>query len=197
MPPYTATDYLLDHTHITATLHKLYTFIDTAQFSRLASSEVFTHPTFSVDYTAMFGGDAPSATSPADIVIKSWQPMMEGMATTQHTMSAVVVEGLPVPGAVQDGEAEDVPEPKDASATAYVVARLAKRVGEKDGSPMGGLALTSNGGIAHYTLVKMGREDCTGRHADWDGNPWRVSSMKVTPKWYEGDRDVLGKVVPL
>lgn len=192
MPKYSAEAYLLDHTHIQSTLHKLYTFVDTAQFPRLASSEVFNTPTFKVDYSAMFGG-SHSITSPQDVVEKNWQPMMSKMVATQHTMSCVLVEGLPAPGS------ETTAAVTEATATAYVTARLSKRKSNEDGRPGQGLISTSNGGIGSYRLVKVDETHLRKTHGDsWDGNPWRVSEMKVVPKWYEGHvEEVLGKVVPL
>ncbi|KPI35988.1 uncharacterized protein AB675_10420 [Cyphellophora attinorum] len=198
MAPYTPTQYLLDHTFITQTLHKLYTLLDTAQFPRLASSEVFTSPTFQLDYTAMFPSSTnqPTVTSPQAIVENAWRPLISKMVSTQHVMSAVVVYGLPVPGTEVPDDGDKGGEVREATATAYVIAHLCKRA--EDGK---GVVMTSNGGIGEYKLVRMEEGECRARWAgkgSWDGNCWRVSEVKVVPKWYEGDVEgILGQVVPL
>jgi hypothetical protein len=188
MPPYTPTTHLQDRDHISDTLFKLYYLTDTTQWPRLGTgnaSEVFA-PTFTLDYTAMFGG-MPSQRSPADVVAM-WTPIIAKMKATAHVQSGCLVEGLPVPGSsideeAQEGEGEVLMTAKAAS---YVTVHLVQAVeGAED-------KMTSNGGINHYEVVKFSEEKCRELYGEaWDGNPWRVTLMRVSPKWYAGNTEII------
>jgi hypothetical protein len=202
MPPYTPTAYLLDRAHITDTILKLYHLTDTSQWTRLGSgdkSEVFA-PTFTLDYTAMFGG-TPTQRSPADVVAL-WTPIMAKMKATTHVQSGVLIEELPVPlgseaetgeGGSEEGKGQAKSKGEGdaegviltARVSAYVTVHLVKTVAGED-------KMTSNGGISHYDVAKFSEEKCRGLYGEgWDGNPWRVTRMRVEPRWYAGDKEII------
>lgn len=183
MAPYSATAFLLDRAHIHDTVTKLYLLTDLRQWPRLLASEVFA-ASFTLDYTAMFGGE-PTQRKPADVV-GMWRPLMEGFSTTQHVQTSLLIEGLPTPSAGSEHSDVDEGAATHAKVTSYVTVHITKK-GAAGGEH------TSNGGINSLELVKLPAADCRAAYGEeWDGNPWRVSAMKVAPAWYEGNTAILG-----
>lgn len=189
MAPYSTTAFLLDRAHIHDTVTKLYLLTDLRQWDRLLASEVFA-ATFTLDYTAMFGGE-PTQRSPADVV-GMWRPLMEGLTSTQHVQTSLLIEGLPAAlgSADRDGDGDNnVPDAQavtHAKVTSYVTVHITKK-----GAPGGDS--TSNGGINSLELVRLSTSECRAAYGqEWDGNPWRISAMKAAPSWYEGNTAILG-----
>ncbi|ETN43902.1 uncharacterized protein HMPREF1541_11033 [Cyphellophora europaea CBS 101466] len=205
MTPYNPTHYLLDRAQIHDTITKLYTLLDQHLWSRLASSEVFA-PTFTVDYSSMFGGQ-PRETTPGQIV-EQWRGMLEKWTGAVHALSGVLIEGLPLPsplplGALQGaaragmgdevagGDVEEtVTQEEDvthAKVSSYVTVHIVKKGAE-------GGEQTSNGGMGAFEVVKLGVDECRGLYGEgWDGNRWRIKSMKPRVVWYEGNAEgILG-----
>ena len=179
MAPYSTTDFLLDRAHIHDSITKLYLLTDLRQWDRLLASEVFA-ATFTLDYTAMFGGE-PTQRTPADVV-GMWRGLMEGLTSTQHVQTSLLIEGLPAP----DLPGNDSQAVTHAKVTSYVTVHITKKGAD-------GGEHTSNGGINSLELVKLPPADCRAAYGqEWDGNPWRISAMKVAPSWYEGNTGILG-----
>jgi hypothetical protein len=204
MAPYTLPQYLLDHTHILATASKFYLLTDTHQWPRLSSSfssspsgtaldasEVFTSPTFTLDYSSLFGG-SPKESTPQEAT-EMFKGFIDKLTTSQHVLTGSLIEGLPLP---VEGENEAEEWPTTAKVTAYVTVHLTKK-GAEGGSH------TSNGGIVEMEMVRVGREECarlygeratknkredgSGKVGGWDGNPWRVKSFKPDVRWHAGN----------
>lgn len=181
MAPYSTTAYLLDRAHIHDTVTKLYLLTDLRQWPRLLASEVFA-ATFTLDYTAMFGGE-PNQRTPTDVV-GMWRPLMEGLTSTQHVQTSLLIEGLPAP--VPGEHPVDEQAATHAKVTSYVTVHITKK------GAAGGES-TSNGGINSLELVRLPPADCRAAEGlEWTGNPWRISAMKVSPSWYEGNTAILG-----
>jgi hypothetical protein len=183
MSPSPTETYLLTHHHITSTLSKLYLLVDLRQWPRLALSEVFA-PTFTLDYTSMFGGE-PRDVAPAE-VIEGWKRIMHGKRS-MHVLTGTVVEGLRAPGAA----GEDKVQPDRVKVYVYVTANLVKEAVEGSEEEE---KWASNGGIGEVDLVRLPEEECRRLYGEaWDGNPWRVKAYKPDIKWYRGETEaVLG-----
>ena len=121
---------------------------------------------FTLDYTRMFGG-VPQQLSP-DQLTEQWKPLMEGMASTQHLTSQIIIN-LP--------QADSRTRAPDACIVfANVIVHLTKTDAQGYHKRM-----TSNGARYIIELVRTSKL----------GQPWRIKSLKADPIWEDGDTQIL------
>jgi len=159
---------------------KLYLLADTHQWPRLGSSEVFAQ-SFTLDYT-MYGGVSTQSTP--DGFLGMWRPLVERLGSTHRLQTSLLIEKLADPSSGHpgtDGQVVFLGSVKTAKVTSYMTVHIPKD-----------MRRMANGGMNTFELVKLSVDECKTAYGEsWDGNPWRVSSMNVVPRWEEGDTEIL------
>ncbi|KAG4219961.1 hypothetical protein PC116_g31560 [Phytophthora cactorum] len=116
----------------------------------------------------MFGGKPMETTSEA--WVKSLEPMMEGLDSTQHVVTNEVIE-LPQP-------ANGVARPDKAKVVAQVNGHMLRRAAR-------GKPFMHNGGRYHLELVRLPELEKKGE------NPWRIKVQATVLGWEDGSSDVM------
>ncbi|KAI9685833.1 MAG: hypothetical protein M1822_004111 [Bathelium mastoideum] len=166
---YSSQRFLVDRAFIHDTLTKLYLAVDSQQFS-LLSSQVFA-PTITMDYTAMFGGEAIQRSG--DAQQEHFEGIMRKMESTQHVITSIIPY-LPAPD-------RGTSPPERANAKANVTAYSRKKLAN------GETRETRNGGRLECELIRF--PDLAEKA---EGNPWRIGTFKVLPAWDQGGKDFWG-----
>ncbi|OTB17335.1 hypothetical protein K445DRAFT_315975 [Daldinia sp. EC12] len=158
--------YLLDKQNIHDTVARLTLNLDLKSSEGLIK-DVYA-PDVVIDYTSMFGGKPMETTSEA--WVKSLEPMMDGLDSTQHVVTNEVIE-LPQP-------INGVVRPDKAKVVAQVNGHMLRRAAR-------GKPLMHNGGRYHLELVRLLELEKKGE------NPWRIKVQATVLGWEDGSSDVM------